>query len=94
VLLLLLQGEALTAMPDGRCLPAANYRDTVRPLRRMLKQMGRGCLTAGERGFQGFQGIRALNFKNCPASCVYIAELEDLSMLGWVNARHLAITTT
>lgn len=37
----------MTTMPDGRSLPAANYRDVVRPLRRMLKQMGQGCLTAG-----------------------------------------------
>jgi hypothetical protein len=57
LLLLLLQGEALTAMPDGRCLPAANYRDTVRPLRRMLKQMGRGCLTAGELVSSGMHGL-------------------------------------
>lgn len=49
----MLKGEALTTMPDGRSLPPANYRDTVRPLRRMLKQMGCGCLTAGVSSLHG-----------------------------------------
>lgn len=42
-----LQGSHLSTMPDGRALPAANYRDAVKPLRRSLKAMGQGSLTAG-----------------------------------------------
>ncbi|KAF6258199.1 p25-alpha-domain-containing protein [Scenedesmus sp. NREL 46B-D3] len=55
----MLKGEALTTMPDGRLLPAANYRDAVRPLRRMLKQMGRGCLTAGVSSLHGSEASQA-----------------------------------
>lgn len=45
--LLILQEGGILAMPDGRPLPAANYRDPVKPLRRTLKQLGKGNITNG-----------------------------------------------
>jgi hypothetical protein len=41
------QGEGLLAVAGARPPLNPDYRDLGRPLRRMLKQMGSGSLTAG-----------------------------------------------
>ena len=48
-----MQSEGITKCPSGRSLPSADYRDVTKPLRRMFRQLGSGCLTAGVMSLKG-----------------------------------------
>jgi hypothetical protein len=43
------QGEGLLSLAGARPPVAVDYRDYCRPLKRLLKQMGSGSITAGAR---------------------------------------------
>ena len=42
-----LQAQKLNTLPSGRPLGFGEYKDASRPLRRLLKQYGSGCLETG-----------------------------------------------
>lgn len=46
------QSDNLHKLPGGRDLPGADYRDITKPVRRMLRQLGSGNLTAGVASLQ------------------------------------------
>eukprot|EP00877_Chromochloris_zofingiensis_P014320 jgi/Chrzof1/9141/Cz03g37130.t1 len=48
----ILKSDNLHKLPGGRDLPGADYRDITKPVRRMLRQLGSGNLTAGVASLQ------------------------------------------
>lgn len=54
-----LQSDNLSKLPGGRPLPRADYGHTTKAVRRLLKQLGSGSVTAGVRAARYVEGSAA-----------------------------------